>query len=217
MNDQKYTRLCGFLVLLALLVINTTSVFACTQPPPTPWFDEYVTVVSSSHLPAGMKVQDLKNGVTLENDPGTTIYMKDEQGDLKPIAEKYLRIDVQVFYASGVSEFLTLEGDNDKYEYVDLKPRNVFADHRPAKPTIPEPQTVTIDLWVVEQAYTLQLQVNYELNRYYSINSLEMQNNNGCARFNWLNEPLNLIISALLLLIVVLVLGSIVFTKKIKS
>ena len=176
--------LCVLVPFLFMVGLPGSPVYACTPPPPTPWF-ETETHLIATNLPANVKVADTTDGtVVLENNgnvPLDVVLSGQEQASggrytVKPG-------DAATFATGGgyYGELLSV----DFYEITQLEHRNVIEDNRPANPPLPEPQVAWVQVLMAQQSYYVQLRITYRLSEHYRADSVYAAQNVRCPETSY--------------------------------
>jgi hypothetical protein len=168
--QTRFAKLTGFSVLLILLMsLTAMPAHACTPAPETPWFLTDTHLVATS-LPKSVSVTDAEDGTVLlqnKTDSELRIILSgdyQEQGGYEQVTSG----GSAIFAVDPWSENLDVDGHSITF----LQRRNVFADNRPAKADLPDPQIAWAQVLQDRQSYFIQLRVDYRLNDHYDSGSV---------------------------------------------
>jgi hypothetical protein len=218
---HSQTFILATLLCLAWLAYNTTPAFACTPPPPTPWFVATPSL-ESTILPDHISITLVDDRLELVNNTGSPIYILNEDKSLEKISDKDLDIRVVTDTSSGNELLFLYEHRGNGFKNIPLKTTNTIADNRPENATAPAPENVTVDLLIGQQPLTLQFKVTYQLNPAYRPDSV-FRYENSCTPLSYfwatMRDPFGFILAALIgiVLMLIIVLSTLLAIRKDKN
>jgi hypothetical protein len=149
-----------FASLIAVFItLAAKSAYACTPFPPTPWFNENVSLAGTNR-PSGILIKQDGHIVSLINNLDTSSFYIDIYNELKEFGKSVnFSSDNNILFANG-------------YAITGLEHRNILQDNRPVDVKLPEPQDTVIQIMLDQKFYSFQLKISYSLNNKYISDSV---------------------------------------------
>ena len=156
----RFVRRLWTACLAALFIgLAAKSAYACTPFPPTPWFNENVSLAGTNR-PSGILIKQDEHSVSLTNNLDASSFYIDLYNELKEFGKSVkFSSDNNILFANGNA-------------ITGLEHRNILQDNRPVDVKLPEPQDTVVQIMLDQKFYSFQLRISYSLNNKYLSDSV---------------------------------------------
>lgn len=193
-------------MITALVSLMAKTAYACTYLPPTPWFNENVTLLNTNR-PSGIIIKQDGHTVSLTNNLDASSFYFNSYNGIKELGK-----------AVQFSSYNNVLSANDYY-LTSLEPRNIVYDKRPTDVRLPEPQDIVVVIFLDHKPNSLQFRISYDLYKDYIPPPSNQGLNFACGNFNIIDvgEFYSNLFFVVVIIISLILISSIIINLKQKN